>query len=558
MSNCSQSDCGLPTFKNSDECILHCSKDGLDFFKIRLDFFKALQKYVADNKTGEKEFCHFFNMGFPKPDTQSKYNYVGILKTVKQIHFDNCHFFTSYIEIDESQIFFQDCSFHEEWTMFNYDLLENLDNVIYQDCKFSKKVSTYTSGGSWEEKWMCKYNHSQFDHTCEFNDDVIFSRAIFDQPPFAGNQENYKENNFRALLFEECSFSAFEMYLLNQKNGVIQFKRCEFESKLKIRSVELEDYECQQSNKSKLKALKIIDCQVKENAYLRIGFLNVADFELSNLRNPKNSELNIGDCQFGSFQLRNFRNLGKFKLYKINILGHEKGSLFQIDNTSIGDADFQAICLTSFSTVKLFDNILTNINYTNMQWKEVIEVGEFNGIGITKTAKKRDTYRVLKNVAQRNNDQPQALLFYAKEMEQHKKLTIDNRCQARGFERYFLIDIFCKGSNGWFKEGRLLDIITLIFNEKTNNFGLNWWQPIKWVLFLSIAFYGMLLFSLDAHLNSELWKHIFVFVNPAHRVEFILKGQWSNLSYIIDFTYRIFEGLLIYQTVVAFRKFSRK
>jgi hypothetical protein len=47
------------------------------------------------------------------------------------------------------------------------------------------------------------------------------------------------------------------------------------------------------------------------------------------------------------------RNIGKFKLYKTNILENEKGQSFQIDNTSIGDADFQGVNLLSFDAVKL-------------------------------------------------------------------------------------------------------------------------------------------------------------------------------------------------------------
>ena len=112
--------------------------------------------------------------------------------------------------------------------------------------------------------------------------------------------------------------------------------------------------------------------------------------------------------------------------------------------------------------------------------------------------------------------------------------------------------------DGWMKEGRLSDIITLLFNEKTNNFGLNWWQPIKLLLLLSLVSYASLLFSLNTDNTIVLWKNIFVFINPAHSVEFIAKGCWTGVSFFIDFTYRIIEGLLIYQTIVAFRKFSKK
>lgn len=544
----------MVAYKNFNECILHCSKENLDFFDIRFEFYKALEVYI-DNELGEgKEFCWFFKVSFPDSDIQSEVNYLNLLRKAKKIHFDNCSFYTSYYELDSIEVFFQDCHFHQRWSLYNYDLLENIDGVIYQSCTFYENVESHHS----EKEWVYTYNYSQFDYTCEFKSDVLLSRSSFEVPPFHENQGNYHDDMFKMLSFDVCEFNIFELYLSNMKKGEVSFNKCHFKQKFKIRSIEDGDYEYQQENKSKLKHLSIVDCTVDDDSYLRIGFLDIGEFFLSNLRNPQNSELNIGDARFDSFKLRNFRNIGKFKLYKINILDNENGSLFQIDNTSIGNTDLQTISLTSFMKVKLFDNIFTDVTYTNMQWKEEIGVGEFNGNDITKIAKKRDTYRVLKNVAHKNEDQPQALVFYAKEMQHHKDLTIRNRCSRKDFKRYFMNDVFCKNESEWLKNGRLTDIITLIFNEKTNNFGLNWWQPIYLLLIISLVFYSCLLFSLGDNYSHQHWNNVFEFMNPAHSTQFIANDKWTALTYFIDLSYRVFEGLLIYQTIVAFRKYSRK
>ena len=119
-------------------------------------------------------------------------------------------------------------------------------------------------------------------------------------------------------------------------------------------------------------------------------------------------------------------------------------------------------------------------------------------------------------------------------------------------------DVFCNRKNSWIKEGRLSDIVTLYFSEKTNSFGLNWWQPIKLLMFFSVVFYISLLVSLNAVNDVDVWGDIFQFINPTHSIKFILEGKWTAYSFFIDFTYRIIEGLLIYQTVVAFRKFTKK
>jgi hypothetical protein len=46
---------------------------------------------------------------------------------------------------------------------------------------------------------------------------------------------------------------------------------------------------------------------------------------------------------------------------------------FQIDNTSIGKTDFQSINLSSFTEIKIFDNIFTEIDYTNIIWSDKVK-----------------------------------------------------------------------------------------------------------------------------------------------------------------------------------------
>ena len=552
MAKCSNAKCNLESYEEHDKCILHCSKEELDFFTIRFQFFNSLSDYIENNT--QHDFCHFYAIEFPKADVQSQTNYIKLLNKPKQLHFDKCHFYTGYIDLITPEFFFEECTFHDYWTIRNYKLLENIDDVIYKSCIFLKKVSTFTP----VDEGQYVYDHSQFDYSCKFCNEASFYRAFFKLSPFNGNQDYYESNTFTKLIFEKCEFNIFELYLQNHEDGEIEIISTKINTKFKIRSEEKGDYVNQRSRKSRLKSLKITDCIVSDNAYIRVGYLQANNFTLSNLRNPQNSELNVGDCHFKNFILTNFRNIGRFKLYKINIFKNENGHLFQIDNTSIGDTDFQSISLTSFSNVRLFDNILTNIRYTNMQWKELIEVGEYHDDNIIEVAKKRDTYRVLKNVAHANNDQPQALLFYAKEMQHHKELTIKNRCTAQDFNRHFIKDRFCNIKNGWIKEGRISDILTLTFNETTNNFGLNWWKPIKLLLLLSFLTYFLLLLSLNTDSIAPYWKMYFVFLNPAHSVEFIAENKWSGYTYFIDFAFRIVQGLLIYQTIVAFRKFTKK
>ncbi len=544
---CNVEECNLEKYDARNECILHCEKSTngrhyTGFLDEERDaFYNALKAYIEVEETDILVWLK--GIHFPRPDNQGR-DYTSLLNS--PLLFTDCHFYGRELKL-KKEVFFDGCEFHNEWSLFDYKLLENTDNVIYAHCTlFDYKLPENTGNVIYAHCTFKKnvvfdsaeddLSQSQFNYCCKFEGQLIINNAIIKKNIFNDNQNNFLDNNFGSeIIFNGCTFEDNqELYLSHNDKTDFLFDNCYFGKKLKIRSVEKGDYEEQQNNKTKLKSLKLINCNADKGCYLRVGFLDVENFELSNLRLPQNSELNIGDCHFKNFKLSNFRNIGKFKFYKINILKIKNNEKFQIDNTSIGKTDFQSIKLDSFARVKMFDNIFTEVDYTNVQWKREIEVGQFGTSEKTEIAKKRDTYRTLKNVMIRNNDQQEALVFYTQEMKEHRKITLKN--------------------NGLLSINR----ITLAFNYWTNEFGLNWWRPVRGLIILSIVFYGLLLCSFASDYNSEYLKNFFEFLNPTHKTEFIAGGCWEFESYAIDFFFRIIEGLFIHQTIQAFRKYSRK
>lgn len=134
--------------------------------------------------------------------------------------------------------------------------------------------------------------------------------------------------NFQNITFEKTKLF---LDLIQNNEADFSFVNCRFTDKFKIRSIEYDDnlgkgrsYEKQQRDKAEVKSLRFINCELEDNTYFRVGLIQTKFFTIKNLRNPQNAELNIGDCHFKSFKLTNFRNIGKFKLFKINILDSEK------------------------------------------------------------------------------------------------------------------------------------------------------------------------------------------------------------------------------------------
>jgi len=645
MCKCEVGDCDLEKYKDHNECVLHCEKEiGFQDKDMDSDFFEKLESYIRENLMTLSNEVTFKKICFPSLKTE----HVNIVTDgIHRIKFEGCYFYDTDLDNiikfagNILKVNFEDCKVNFEDCYFYGTDLRLSKKVVFNKCQFLDFFNFFTHNVSelrstycdciFKENVDCGWNdvYDELIKTpynikeCHFEKGVIiknkvikenifiikcdatlgskvrFEGCTFDKNAKIDNKFEYMksaingEQNKNKLIFsladqvsfENCNFQdEQEFYISDNKEIDFSFDKCNFDKKFKIRGVEKGGYEEQQKNKGKLKELKIMDCTVGESAYLRIGFLVVDDFVLSNLRLPQNAELNIGDCHFQRFKLTNFRNAGKFKLYKINILPKEynkEGSYnpkFQIDNTSIGKTDFQSVNLTSFASVVMFDNIFTEIDYTNVQWKREIEVRQYgmengqlrsadikkrikndkvsvceivydrsnsdteiakykmsNSNSDTEIAKKRDTYRTLKNVMIRNNDQREALIFYQKEMEKHWQIT------------------------KWKKE--FGNKVILAVNKYTNNFGLNWWLPIVWLFGFSVVFYCLLLFNLKMPIFAlENWQEYFKFLIPIpiHKTEFIAEGCWGFWSYMINFVFRIIEGLFIYQTIQAVRKYSRK
>jgi len=212
-SKCSVEDCNREVYENN-KCILHCPKEtsiNIDKFRgiyhrdrlaLLPKFFDELIDYVV-KKVGEDKVSHkelkdylintnFNNeryknlfkeilfipthIHFPIRDNRDWFDYSKILNLFEEIHFNYCEFYDSTLDLEDIKCFFQDCKFHFDWTLYNYSLWENEDNVIYQTCEFYKNVSNYISE---EQKELAIYDYSQFDYTCKFYQYLNFDRSIF-------------------------------------------------------------------------------------------------------------------------------------------------------------------------------------------------------------------------------------------------------------------------------------------------------------------------------------------------------------------------------------------
>ena len=375
---------------------------------------------------------------------------------------------------------------------------------------FTKKASKFDGAVFTKE---VKFYKIDIPNDITFNNITFQETLTFDSVNFSGN--------FCAM---GCTF--YNIQFLSSEINELKFLENNFLEKFKV-SQNDDQQRKGRDHKVKIKTLCFMNNTVEPGKLVRFGYLDVDYFRFDNMNNPINSEINIGECDFNNFYLRNLRNKGKCIIYRINTK-REKCDSFKLLDSSLGDSEVQDINLACYENVIVQDNRLSGLEYTAVQWPDNIKADT--------DQKKRDTYRTLKNVAQKNNDAPQAIAFYAKEMEAYSHTL------------------------SWIS-GQFFDKFILKFNRWTNNFGLTWWLPILWILGFGLVLYLLLLLSIDSSdcCICKEWKKFLVFLNPTHKigVEFI-DGQWGFWAYLFDLSFRIIEATLIYQTIIAFRKFTRK
>jgi len=363
MSICSINECNLDVHGGYDECILHCSKSKLDFFKIRSEFYNSLDKYVADNSIDGDDFCHFFRIAFPKPDIQSKINYARILNRLKQVHFDNCHFYTSYIESSDPELFFQDCIFYERWSIFNAQVLKNDNGVLYQNCTFHKEVSSYSED---DGKYVID---SQLFNDCEFKKGIEFGNVEFKSPIF--NNTDDIDLNIESLHLMDCILK--DKFILNRCN--IQSFLMEdtvFESKFEFKQNIVEDFEIFNSN-----YFKVVDT-----------------FE----------------TKFGNFNIK--------KSIFDDFVGFEKCSFGGSD-----DSEHEEAAKFTYATFLSFVNFRNTSFYSGLDIENINlkEAPNFLNTNINEKNSNRETFRIVKSSFDKIHNYIEANKYFSYEMKKYKE-----------------------------------------------------------------------------------------------------------------------------------------
>ncbi len=392
---CNINGCKYEAHKNNAECVLHCRKnDYPDDFRnsnILHDFYEKLIDYIVDytfeygfkkensqiDKISYRDYLKdirtsdeivsfsknkniaFNKIFFPCRDSRDHFDFFKILKKIKGAHFNYCEFTTHSIHIENLETFFQDCKFHQYWTVTKTELLKNVNNVTYQQCTFLEDVSVSDSDS--KDKIIV----SPLFNDCTFEKELSFEDISLLNPIFNNTNHDYLKIN--RLIIRNCKID--KRFILNKiKSEYVLIKNTEFNAKFEF----------------------------KENIINDISFINTNFYGLFDSFNAK----------FGKFY--SFKNIfSDFVGFEQCIFGHNTEEI----------ALFRYVTFLSFvnfrSATFNFGLDLKNIN--------IKEPPNFLNIQLLSKQSNRETLRIIKNSFDKIGNHIEANKFFVLEMNKYKE-----------------------------------------------------------------------------------------------------------------------------------------
>ncbi len=401
---CLANECENPAFKEMDRCALHCEKG--DYSQDRrsqllADFYNLFIRYLSDelfnsehsvtNKFTKRDFESFAKEGqyndeiiinilrkesvfldeiiFPSYKGRDSFDYTKLLRLFKSIHFNCCDFSCTSLKLGGVEVFFQDCTFHNRWSLFDYKVLANIHDVTYQTCVFKKDVSVCTPDN---ERYVITNN--QFDFSCVFKEKLSIENTDISAALFSSRQlsEDYILL-IKALKLENSRING--RFLINNLTAEkLYFKDVEFNEK----------FEFKNSNVAQV----MID---------NTNFIKVADFFGAAFESFK-----VEKCIFEQF------------------VGFEKCKFGEESESSKASVLFKYVTFNdyfNFRSASFFVPIsLKLINHTKQP--------NFLGVTISENALKvidRETFRIIKHSFDTVGNHVEANHFFTHEMEAHRR-----------------------------------------------------------------------------------------------------------------------------------------
>ena len=583
-------DCEKCTDEN--KCILHCEKStyNIDFRKIGFlnKFYDELIQYIIDS-IGEKRIIELFedywdseyndenhpyysiqsnsivsllkpyfnneeyvnnlfdflfkdrvivfnHIFFPEHDGRDDFDYMKILSKLKRIWFNYCKFSTTYLELNNIEVFFQDCEFFDRYSISNSKLLTNESNVIYQMCIFNKDI--YISKMDNKENII----ENTLFSDCEFKkkleaEDISFKKGIFNNTKYNEYIEISKIRFFNCIIGNDFILQGYKI-------GNLDLSETTFLGKTKIQYCEIE----------------------VESLFYNTKFEDLADFYRT-----KFNKIN--------FERTDFKNIAVFSEVEFHCDVDFKYTKF------LGTSIFRDTVIEGKLNLRdtIFKEDANFLDITSKSRKgydeekrDYMHIGELEDIKVSN----RETARIIKNFFDSSNNIIEANRFYKLEMKQREK-ELDFKKSFSEWITFKIHSISSNHSQDWLLA--IFWIISITFLYSYSNFLLNNNKTeivlLPFIISFLVVFFNILEVSIYSNMKN-IYKIVSVcllyfiygfittdfyltnFSNNINPFSIIIDGNDDNkVAKQIDFVtliYKIIIAYLIYQLIVSVRQNTRR
>jgi hypothetical protein len=290
-----------------------------------------------------------------------------------------------------------------------------------------------------------------------------------------------------------------------------------------------------------------ITCSLDQSGTIRLNYCLISQCYI--MYDNHSSNLIFNFCRFSELKFDHFTNTGNLNLTACRPIENE-GSSIVMYNSDMGKTSLFNMDLNEFTWFEIVNSNICDLSISNVKWfnADQLSVGNYQERLL---ARKRETYRQLKQVCEKNGDRIQALDFKSEELKTFNEIV--------------------KESRSWFHNDSL--ILRL---SQTNDFGLNWKKPLCHIILITITIYPLVVISgseellcMPANSFEEVKKTLIIvwnkhsvlwqIFNPA-RLTFRMFPEVKELNgwtHFFDNIHRLILAFYIVQIVSAFRKYIK-
>jgi hypothetical protein len=526
------------------------------------------------------------NVVFERPVTFEEVNFNG------GIEFINCEFKISLIFIN--------CSCPNESIFGSKENVKIgfsncvINWLIIRDCnKIDKEICFYNET---ELKGLQVENHKDKDTIFRFDNASIKNKFEFKnnllRTIWCGNNTTIKarvsitEVTARSIVFNRATVQK-DIHILKGEVTTLIFSKSHFEDFVHVRGVVISSllqfamstfekgvkYDAkEQQFIAQLKKLYIRDGEFKENLVIDTNLIPIEEVEMILSRRfdgglsfencqitscsitgeNKNGNIGFKNCTFIKLILNELYNYGVLNFTSCSGLNKSR---FVIRSTNLGRTHFFNMFLDTFNKVDIKSSVLTEIVLSNVRWFKDDKLNKRDQVlTVNDHTQKREIYRQIKYALEKQGDKANALVFKAREM------------------KALMNEMFADKKNS---DRNWCDRVILWIGQ-TNDFGQNWWRPVYLYLIIAFLLYGLLALRVNNNLDFFAFQNLnfyqnalsnitenlpsfFKLLNPTHSLEKVFEeydGQDTLVS-IIDYVLKIVTAFFIYQTIAAFRKYTK-